>query len=289
MSPADPAPPPWLDYRVRWRAGASPAGRHASRQAGQGGDVMACLPFWQLPDARRIDIRRSIVSPDGQVMVRQTAQRAGIAVVLAADVSRSMRPDAAGGALDAVARLAESAARSALRAGDSFAFLAFDRAVRPELGVPPRRAHGAAREVAATLARLGAAPLRGRGAQGMAELAAHLPARRCLLLLASDFLMPLDLLDRALASLARHDVAPVVLAADGAAALPRAGLLRLRDAEDGSSRLLLMRPALHRRLCHAEAARRRALDALFLRHGRPAFHAEGGLDVAALSLHLMAG
>ena len=98
--------------------------------------------------------------------------------------------------------------------------------------------------------------------------------------------MPLDLIERALASLVRHDVAPVVLQLDIAGAVPSAGLLRLSDAETGRTRLVLMRPALRRRWRAAEEKRRQQLDLLFLRYGRPAFHAAGGLDVQALSGHL---
>ncbi len=284
MTPQEDAP--YLDYHVRWRAGAARPGRHAARHAGSGGDFRAYRPFWQLPDAHRIDIRRSITDPFGQVMVRQTEQRSSINVVLAADVSRSMRPSADRSSLGAVARLADAAARSALRAGDGFGVLAFDRAVRDDASLAPTASRSAAREAVVRLRRL--LPM-GRGAEGIAQLAARLPARRCLVLLASDFLMPIGLLEAALVSLAKHDVAPVVLDGDLTRALPRRGLLRLRDAETGRTRLMLMRPSLHRHWCEAESARRRTLDLLFRRHGRAAFHAGHALDISALSEHLAGG
>jgi hypothetical protein len=120
----------------------------------------------------------------------------------------------------------------------------------------------------------------------MLDLAAHLPSRRCLLLLASDFLMPLDVLDAALTSLSRHDVAPIVLGTQSRQDLPRAGLLRLRDAETGASRLMLMRPALHRRCREAADARQRDLRIVFERHGCSPFHATGAIDIAEVSRHL---
>ena len=286
----------YLDYRVAWRAGQSRPGKHAARQVGAGGDFRGCLPFWRLPDARRIDIRRTIADPFGQVMVRQTEQRSSITVVLAADVSRSMRPAPGRSCLEDIATLAQAAARSALRAGDAFGVLAFDRVVRTDLSLAPTRARSAAQANAAALRRL--RPTAG-GAEGIEALALRLPPTRCLVLLASDFLMPLDQVSRAMAALARHDVAPVVLSVDNAATqpqtslpqagLPQAGLVRLQDAETGRTRLLLVRPGLRRRWLQAEDSRRRSLDALFASFGRTAFHARGPIDIAALSEHLVGG
>ncbi len=272
----------FLDYRVPWRAGASRPGKHAARQGGGGGEFKAYRPFWQLPDARQIDVKRSALDPFGQVIVRQTEQRGSINVVLAVDTSRSMQPAPERSALRAVARLAEAAARSALRAGDGFGVVGFDSVLRDDVWLPPTRSRAAARQMVSHLAGLEG----GVGADAMVRLAERLPARRCLLLLVSDFLMPPSLVQRALEAVARHDVAPVVLEVDAAGRLPRAGLLRLADSESGRSRLVLMRPAVRRRWRAAEEERRRQLDLLFLRFGRPAFHASGGLDVQALSDHL---
>ncbi len=279
----------YLDYRVRWRAGDQRPGKHAARQAGAGGNFRGYRPFWQLPDARHIDVRRSIVDPFGDVIVRQMEQSSAIVLVIAADVSRSMagRSDGSGLAtgLKSVAALAQAAARSALRAGDAFGFLAFDERIRDDLSYPPSRRRAVGRDLPAALA--GLAPA-GRSAAGILDLATRLPSRRCLLILASDFLMPLDLLERGLASLARHDVAPIVLGEAGERHLPRAGLLRIRDVETNGTRLMLMRPALHRRWREAEAARRNRLHDLFARHGRPPFLARGMIDIAAVSQHLSA-
>jgi uncharacterized protein (DUF58 family) len=269
---------PYLDYSVRWRTGDQRPGKHAARQAGAGGNFRAYRPFWQSPDARNIDVRRSIVDPAGEVIVRQMEQRSSIVLVLAADVSRSMM----GAPIASVAMVAEAAARSAARAGDSFGVFAFDEVVRDDIRLSPSRARGAA-SVPERLQQF--RPL-GKSAAGMSDLAALLPSRRCLLLLASDFLVPLDMLDAALTSLSRHDVAPIILGTQSNQNLPRAGLLRLRDVETGASRLMLMRPSLHRRWREAADTRERDLQAVFERHGRSPFHAHGAIDIAQLSQHL---
>ena len=274
----------YLDYRVRWRAGDPRPGKHAARQSGAGGNLKAYRPFWQLPDARHIDIRRSIVDPAGEIVVRQMEQRSSINLVLAADVSLSMAPGHGPSNLAAVARLAQATAKSALRAGDAFGFIAFDSAIR-DISFSPTRKKSATRSLDPILTLF---QPNGRNASAILQLPAHLPSRRCLLLLASDFLMPLDMLEEALRQLDRHDVAPIVLGGTRETTLPRTGLLRIRDAETGGTRLLVMRPALHRRWREAATARAEALAALFARYGRRAFHAGAGeIDIAAVSQHLV--
>ena len=275
---------PYLNYRVRWRAGDVRPGRHSARHSGAGGDFRTHLPFWQLPDARRIDVRRSIVDPFENLVVRQMENRSAIGVVLAADLSHSMQPDASGSKMRALADLAQSASRSALRAGDAFGFVGFADDIRAHFA--PSRSRGRAAELVSHLR--GSNP-DGRNASAILQLAESLPERRCLVLLVSDFLMPLPMLDEALGRLARHDVASVVLHDTREAEPPRAGLLRVRDAETGRARLLLMRPKLRRRWDTMRTERRAELDRIFLRHGRPAYHAEGRLDVAALGEHLLSG
>jgi len=248
----------YLDYAVSWRAGQALPGRHTSRVSGAGGHFRAYRPFWQVPDARKIDVRRSIMDPFDEVMVRQTDDRTSISVVVAADVSRSMQAAPGGGTFQAVTRLAGAAARSAHRAGDAFGLIGFDAVPRSDIYQPPCRSRGAS---GAALAALRALQPDGCSADGIAGLAPLLPARRCLVILASDFLLPFSLLEVALASLASHDVAPVVFHDPVETQLPRTGLMRLRDSETGEQRLCVMRPA---------------------------FHVEGRLDVARLGEHLLA-
>ena len=214
----------YLDYHVRWRAGGARPGKHAARQAGQSGDFRGYRPFWQLPDARQIDVRRSIMDPFGGVVVRQTEQRSSITLIVAVDVSRSMAPAAGRSHLPSVAVLIDAASRSAIRAGDEIGVIAFDEMVRAGLCTPPTRQRGVARFMAAALA--GFQPV-GRHARGMTMLAEHLPHRKCLVLLVSDFLMPLGQIENAMAALTRHDVAPVVLGDAYRPDLGRVGLLRI--------------------------------------------------------------
>jgi uncharacterized protein (DUF58 family) len=276
----------YVDYAVRWRPGQTMAGRHSSRMAGPGGHFRGCRPFWQAPDARKIDVRRSAMDPFGETMVRQTDDRVSIAVVVAADISRSMRASPSSPPLLAVADLAEAVARSAHRGGDRFGLLLFDRVVREDVSLAPGRSRGAAYSAIGTLR--GLTPT-GRQANGILGLAGALPAQRCLVLLASDFLLPLALLEQALARLATHDVAPIVFHDHREAGLPQNGLMRIEDAETGQRRLLLLRPSLVRSWQARKLAHDARLDQLFGRYCRSAFHVHGALDLARLGEHLLAG
>jgi uncharacterized protein (DUF58 family) len=276
----------YLDYAVCWRPGQGMSGRHSSRLAGAGGHFRACRPFWQVPDARRIDVRRSIMDPFGETMVRQSDERVSIAVVVAADISRSMQAGASSRNLASIADLAEAVARSAHRAGDMFGLLLFDSTVREDVSLVAGRSRGAA---IAAVDRLRGLTATGFNANGILDLDASLPSRRCLVLLASDFLLPLETLKQALERLARHDVAPVVFHDPREAALPESGLMRVADSETGRRRLLLLRPSLIRSWKARKQAHDARLDRLFASYCRQPFHVHGALDIARLGEHLLAG
>jgi uncharacterized protein (DUF58 family) len=275
---------PYLDYAVRWRVGQSFPGRHAAQAQGVGGFFSAYRPFWQVPDARRIDVRRSLADPFGDLVVRQTDSKSAISVIVVADLSRSMKAAPAATGLNAVALLAEAAARSARKSGDAFGFIGFDEVVQQNFVLPASRGRTLSDEFLTRLRALGPA---GRSSAGLLAVEPLLPRQKSLILLVSDFLMPFDVLKAGLEALTRHDVAPVVLHEARERTLPPNGLVRLLDAESGQKRLVLMRPAMRRAWEDARQKWRRELDAVFVRWGRPAFHAEGRLDVAALGAHLM--
>ena len=88
-----------------------------------------------------------------------------------------------------------------------------------------------------------------------------MPPNRGLLFLVSDFHFPISMLDRLLRDLALHTVVPVVLRDSAEAAAPRYGIARIYDPETAAERVLLLRPALSRRLQQSVADRTRALNA----------------------------
>ena len=87
-----------------------------------------------------------------------------------------------------------------------------------------------------------------------------------------------------LASLARHDVIPVLLW-DSAEfeALPELGLARLRDPESGAQRTLMLRPRLKRQIVLRFRERQQNLTRLFRSYGREPLLLLDGFDPARVT------
>ena len=238
---------------------------HRGTESGDGLEALRHGTLLDGRDPRRLDLLASLRDPLRRLLVRRYRQRASIRVYVLADLSASLGFRGRGDRIGILADLVSALGYSAGRAGDAFAFIGCDERVRDEFVLPPTRATGAWIDLAA---RLEAFTPRGRGSEGLLEALPMIGGRRSLVFLASDFHFPLDLLNALLFGLARHQVVPVVLA-DSGEREPASGfgLARMVDAETGQERMLLIRPALRRRL-QAEAERRReALSDCFAAHG----------------------
>jgi uncharacterized protein (DUF58 family) len=209
-------------------------------------------------DPRRFDIAASLRDPFNQVMVRVYTQRATVPVRVLADVSASMAFSGRCRKMDLLADFTESLALSAYRNGDALAFTACDAAIREDLLLPLTRSRAAGSLIAAKLRDF--KPSGGNSA-GLVEAAGQVPPNRALVFLVSDFHFPVSLLDRLLRDLALHTVVPVVLRDSAEAVAPRYGIARIYDPETATERVLLLRPALSRRLQQSVADRAKALNA----------------------------
>jgi hypothetical protein len=272
-----------LHYRIDSAARGSFPGHHRSRHGGNGFEFRGHANLHDAPDARRIDVHASLRDPFGRWLVRLHSQRLSITVAVVADVSASMAVQRKQGVL---ADLVESLAWSAWRTGDSFGFVGCDAAVRHDLLLPPTRTRGAGTVLSASLRAL---TLDGRSAQGLAQAHWHLPRRRALVFLVSDFHLPLADLAVVLASLAQHEVLPVVLwpQAEFDLGSPR-GFADVAEPESGQRQWLWWRPALRRRWQTAALARRAALVALFRAQRLSPLFIDGGFDADAVTRHFMA-
>lgn len=279
-----------IDYRIRWRGHDPHPGAHRSRVAGSGEEFRGVVPLAEGRDARRIDLRASVTDPWGRPWVREFRQRSRVPVALLADVSNSMRFAGHGDRLATCARFARALARAALRNGDPFAFVACDRGVRRELLLPATLARHGGEAAARRLEALRAEAPRheGAGAHGLEQAVRWLPRQRSLVFVLSDLYLEPDLLERVLRSLAAHERV-LLLLADSAERQPPArwGLARLADLETGRDRLLLLRPALARRMAASQAERVERCTRLARRHGASLLVAEDGLDPAAVARHFL--
>ncbi len=276
---------------IHYRIDAPARGHFPGHHPGVGGDgghmLRGHAALLDAPDARRLDLHASLRDPFGNWIVRVYSQRKSISVTMVADLSASMTFAGRRRRLDVLADFVQCLARSAWRTGDSFGFIGCDDDVRPDAMLLQTRRRGAGDAFAARLRKLMLADR--ASAAGLEAACRHLGRSRALVFLVSDFHLANAEIGRVLASLARHDVVPVVLwdALEFAPDLP-AGLLPMTDPESGRERLVWWRPALRRRWIDAREDRRAELTRLFrARRLRPCFM-ENGFDADRITRHFHA-
>ena len=277
---------PELHYRTAHTARGWFPGHHRSSRGDGGFEFRGHAPLIDAPDARRLDLNASLRDPFGRWLVRIHSQRMAIPVAVVADLSASMAFEGAVRKQDVLADFVHSLAWSAWRTGDSFGFVGCDSAVRSDLLLPQTRARGAGGLFADRLRGL---VLDGRTARGLHDAHRHLPRRRALLFLVSDFHLPLDDAAAVLSSLAEHEVVPVVLwQAEEFALGATRGLADVIDPESGQRRRLWWRPALRERWAAALHERRAALMQLFRSRRLAPLVIDGAFDADAVTRHFHA-
>ena len=277
---------PELHYRSAHTVRGWFPGHHRSSRGDGGFEFRGHAPLADAPDARRLDLHASLRDPFGRWLVRVASQRMAIPVAMVADLSASMAFEGAVRKQDVLADFVQSLAWSAWRTGDSFGFVGCDGVVRSDLLLPQTRARGAGGLLAERLRSL---VLDGRSARGLADAHRHLPRRRALLFLVSDFHLPLDDVAAVLASLAEHEVVPVVLWQTEEFALAAAhGLADVVDPESGERRWLWWRPALRERWRVALDERRAALMQLFRSRRLAPLVIDGAFDADTVTRHFHA-
>ncbi|MPS48608.1 DUF58 domain-containing protein [Methylobacillus sp.] len=270
-----------FSYQIGWRSRGRHPGRHASAQRGLGMDFVGHAPLISHPDPRRIDLRLSLRDPMEQIHVRIFNQRSAVPVFVACDLSGSMGFSGHFNKLRIAAEITASAAQSASRVNDPFGFIGFDEEVNEAWMIPAGTRVQAAYLLAESLQDYRPPHV---GGAGILQVNRYLPRERALVLLVSDFHMPLEMLEEALVSMQRHHIVPIVLwDAAEYSTIPEFGLTHVTDSETGEKRTLMLRKSTHGRIQAAFAERRAALDALFMHYDIPPFFIEQGFDADALT------
>lgn len=281
-----PATLPEIHYRIGSAALGHFPGHHRSRRGDSGFEFRGHASLLDAPDPRRLDLHASLRDPFGNWAVRIYSQRKSIPVAVVADVSASMGFSGAQRKLGVVADFVDSLAWSAWRTGDSFGFVACDERVRDDLLLPQSRSRAAAGELTQALRSLQPT---GRSAQGLLLAHRHLARRRSLVFVLSDFHFPLDEVAAGIASLAHHDLVPVVLWDRQEFSLSAArGLAQVLDPETGRQRLLWWRPGLRDQWRAQQAQRREALLQVFRAQRLSPLFVEDGFDADAVTRHFHA-
>ena len=282
-----PAPPVReLHYRLGSPALGHFPGHHRSTRGDSGFEFRGHAALLDAPDPRRLDLHASLRDPFGQWKVRVYRERKAVPVVMVADLSASMGFAGTRRKLDVVADFVDSLSWSAWRTGDSFAFVGCDSVLREDLLLPQTRSRGAG---SAFAARLRALQPDGPSARALPLAHRHLSRQRSLVFLLSDFHLPLPEIETLVASLAQHDLVPVVVWDPLEFTLTaQRGLVHVVDPESGRRQLVWWRPALREQWLAAQQQRRDARLLLVRAQRLKPLCIEGAFDADAVTRHFHA-
>ena len=223
-----------LHYRIGSPALGHFPGHHRSARGDTGFEFRGHASLFDAPDPRRLDLHASLRDPFENWIVRVYSQRKAVPVVMVADLSASMGFVGTRRKLDVLADFVDSLAWSAWRTGDSFGFVGCDTVVREDVLLPQTRARGAGRALARTLRTL---QLEGDSSRALLAAHRHLGRQRSLVFLVSDFHLPLSDIEAVIASMAHHDLVPVVVWDEVEFTLaPDRGLAQVVDPESHNQR-----------------------------------------------------
>lgn len=272
-------------YRLPGRVAGGRPGAHAGTALGTGQMFVTHVSLFQMPDPRRLDLRASLRSLQGDWLVKLNRQRSATRLMALVDVSASMAFGMPRRKLEVAADVVEAIGLSAYRLGDAAGLAAFDSDVREDLFRPASVSRGAGPAMAQALRECVA---EGRSAEGVRRAAEQIAGRDGLVFLISDFHWPLDELAPLIDRLRPARLVPIVVW-DPAEADPPAhdAYTWVRDSESGASRHVWLRPALRARWRDAVAARREALIATFARRDVTPFFVQGAFDAESLSRHFL--
>lgn len=270
-----------FNYHIGWRSTATRPGRHRSNQQGMGMEFRGHTTLLAYPDPRRIDVRQTIKDPLEQVLVRIFNQKSAIPVFVLCDLSGSMQYGKQQSKINIAAEVIQSVAQSASHNGDPVGLIGFDDEIREDwLCTLSPRPHLMI-ETAERLRQFKPGATRN---QALLETAELLPASRSLIFFVSDFHMPLDELEQALDLLIAHHIVPIVLwDSTEYLDLPDFGITSVTDPETGEKRTLFLRKNYKARILETFAARKTAIEDLFLRYDMQPFFVENQFNADLLT------
>ena len=208
------------------------SGEYRSAFKGQGMEFEDVRPYMPGDEIRRIDW--NVTARSGMPFIKQYREERELTLVIAADVSASMRFGTP--SMDKrrqMARLAGALAYAAVRSGDRVGLLKFSS--EAELWLPPRKGRGHVWSVIKEVFAGGGGS--GTDIPSAADfLRLALRRRRCTICFLSDFLA--DGLDSLSGLAGRHRLHALLVHDPMEESLPAKGLIQLRDAENGGGLLV---------------------------------------------------
>jgi hypothetical protein len=246
-------------YRIAQLGFRPMPGAHASAMSGAGQLFKRHDSLLANPDARRLDLRASVLNPFQEFKVKVYQQASRIPMLVIADLSLSMSYIGLSNKQQALADFAASAAYSAQQTGDSFTFIGCGRQADTRWLTAGHLGFGA---IPAMADALRSRQLTGK-AESLTEVSQYVPNKRSLIFVVSDFHLPAERITTLLGRLTGHIVIPVVLWDEAEyAALPNWGIWKVKDLESNATRTLLLRPGYKQKIQVAFKQHRQRLQQL---------------------------
>lgn len=221
-----------LRFRVRRGAVADLAGAYVGARPGSGLAFAELRPYEPGDDVRHMDW--NVTARQGRPYVRRFAEERALTVWLIVDISASLRFGPEGRTkADRAVQAAALLATAAIQAGDRAGLALVSDRVEAEIGpaAGPRQLARLVRALVATPSRSRKTAL-AAGLKGLTRT-----RRRALVVVLSDFLtVEPATLWKTVAK--RHDVVAVRLIEPREQSIPRSGLVRLVDSEQGTGRTI---------------------------------------------------
>lgn len=270
-----------FSYRTPWKSNSTHFGDHRGTERGLGFEYRGNVPLIDYPDARRMDLRQTVRDPYEQVQVKLFNQDNTTPVFAVCDLSSSMQYGGRRRKLDKAMEIAASVAYSAYQTSDVFSLISYNEHVIEDLTLPlSHHLHNTFEAIGqfADYRRMRA------GSKGILEVPQYLSQNKGLVFWISDFHMPLTLVEQALNMMSKHQIVPVVLWDEQEySKLPKFGFGNMIDPETGHNRTIFFREAVRAQFEAAFAARKEALEHLFLSFESPSIHIQGAFSAEAMS------
>ncbi len=260
-------------------------GAHAGKIVGNGLLFKHHKPLISAPDPRHIDLRASLLNPFSQYQVKSFQQQSRLDVFLLADLSASMGYQGHYKKQHVLVDCLLSVAKSAHATGDRFGFVGCGQTVDAQLLISPASLQqGRVNEIAK---RIQATVFTGQ-ADSLLKATDYLPNSAALVFLLSDFYMPIKMIQQQMQRLNKHTVVPLVLwDKKESSDLPRWGVVKFSDLEQGQTRTLWMRPSLQQKIQNAFKQKQQQLQHCFRSFGCEPLFIDQGYRAESISEYFL--
>ncbi len=255
-----------VEYRLDFSPSGDETGRWLSKEKGAGLDFEELVSFLACPQSQQIDLLATMRTLSPIPLVRIYRETGRINVIMLADMSRSMSFGSQEPKTWLMAKLTTMLGYTAYRFGDKFGFYGCDEDVIEELVFAPQRSKTYGLEIGEKL--LEFQPSKD-SLGGLISAMALLPAKKSLVVVASDFYCPQETTEKLVAELTlRHQVICFVLRDEKENVWPDKflGFVNLKEMESADKKTVLFSRKNAQRLKERSETERRALENIFKKY-----------------------